>query len=54
MAWVGYKELFDLLGTPAANKKLLEFQTGHAVSDHREDMIRAVTSWLDQYLGPVN
>jgi len=54
MAWAGYKELYDLLGTPLANKKLLEFKTGHAVGDRREEMVQAVTAWLDQYLGPVN
>jgi predicted esterase len=52
--WVGYKELYQLLGTPAADKSLREFQTGHAVGDRREDMVSAVTGWLDKYLGPVN
>jgi eukaryotic-like serine/threonine-protein kinase len=54
MIWVGYEELFKLLGTAPADKKLVKFQTGHAVIDDRARMMREVISWLGQYLGRIN
>jgi dienelactone hydrolase len=45
------KPLFDLLGTPAADKKRLVFPGGHSVP--RTDMIKESLAWLDRYLGPV-
>ena len=45
------KPLFDLLGTPAADKKRLVFPGGHSVP--RTEMIRESLQWLDRYLGPV-
>lgn len=44
------KPLFDLLGTPAADKKRLVFPGGHSVP--RTEMIRESLQWLDRYLGP--
>jgi predicted esterase len=43
--------LFDMLGTPAADKAHKVFETGH-VPDNR-DVIRESIDWLDRYLGPV-
>ncbi len=45
------KPLFDLLGTPAAQKKRLVYPGGHSVP--RADTIRESLDWLDRYLGPV-
>jgi len=43
--------LFEMLGTPEADKALRTFDTGH-VPDNR-DVIRESNAWLDRYLGPV-
>jgi serine/threonine protein kinase/dienelactone hydrolase len=45
------RPLFDLLGTPPANKKRLVFPGGHSVP--RTEMIKESLLWLDRYLGPV-
>jgi dipeptidyl aminopeptidase/acylaminoacyl peptidase len=46
------KPFFDLLGTPAANKKyVLSEHAGHVPP--RLDVIRESLSWLEKYLGPV-
>jgi len=45
------RPLFNLLGTPAKDKKLLIFDTGHLVP--RIDMMRETLAWYDKYLGPV-
>jgi dienelactone hydrolase len=45
------RPLFDLLGTPVANKKHMVFETGHALPV--DDVAREVLPWLDRYLGPV-
>ncbi|MFA6954803.1 MAG: protein kinase [Thermoanaerobaculia bacterium] len=45
------KPLFDLLGSPADQKKRLVFPGGHSVP--RTDMIKESLDWLDRYLGPV-
>jgi dienelactone hydrolase len=46
------KPMFQLLGTPAADKKRLVFPGGHSVP--RTEMIRESLLWLDHYLGEVN
>lgn len=46
------KPLFDLFGTPAADKKHFIFEAGHVPP--RNVMIRETLDWLDHYLGPVN
>jgi eukaryotic-like serine/threonine-protein kinase len=43
--------LFRLLGTPAKDKRLALFDTGHVVP--RNDLIKETLDWLDHYLGPV-
>ena len=45
------KPMFELLGTPAADKKRLIFPGGHSVP--RTEMIKESLEWLDKYLGPV-
>jgi hypothetical protein len=44
--------LFDLPGTPAADKERLVFPGGHSAP--RSEMIRESLQWLDRCLGPVN
>ena len=46
------KPFFNLLGTPAKNKRLVVYDTDHYVA--KGDMVREVLDWLDKYLGPVN
>ena len=43
--------LFNLLGTPAKDKKMLIYNTGHLVP--RTDLIKETLAWYDKYLGPV-
>ena len=43
--------MFELLGTPPADKKRLVFPGGHSVP--RTEMIKESLDWLDRYLGPV-
>ena len=45
------KPLFDLLGSPAADKRHVQVDSGHVVP--RSQVLRETLSWLDQYLGPV-
>ena len=45
--------MFDLLGTPAEQKRLVVLDGGHVPSSPNE-VIRAVLDWLDLYLGPVD
>jgi eukaryotic-like serine/threonine-protein kinase len=47
------RPLFDLLGTPAESKRRVVLDTPHDVRAHRAELISAVLSWLDRYLGPV-
>ena len=46
--------LFRLLGTPAADKRHVVFDSPHDVRLRRDDLIREVLAWYDKYLGPVN
>ncbi len=45
------RPMFELLGTPAADKRWRVFPGGHSVP--RVEMIRETLAWLDRYLGPV-
>jgi dienelactone hydrolase len=45
------KPMFDLIGTPAADKKLVVYDTDHFIP--RNEMIKETLAWLDRYLGPV-
>lgn len=45
------RPLFDLLGTPAADKRLALFDGGHVVP--MQGIMRETLEWLDKYLGPV-
>ena len=45
------RPMFDLLGTPAADKARLVYPGGHSVP--RVEMIKESLRWLDPYLGPV-
>ena len=45
------KPMFDLLGTPAKNKKLITYETDHIIP--RKDLIKESLAWLDLYFGPV-
>ena len=45
------KPMFNLLGTPEKDKKLIIYDTGHLVP--RTDFIRETLAWYDKYLGPV-
>jgi dienelactone hydrolase len=46
------RPMFDLLGTPPADKQRLVYPGGHSVP--RVEMIKESLQWLDRYLGPVN
>jgi len=41
-----------MLGTPAADKKHVVFQSSHVVP--QEGMVRETLAWFDKYLGTVN
>ncbi|MBI1342029.1 MAG: SUMF1/EgtB/PvdO family nonheme iron enzyme [Terrimonas sp.] len=43
--------MFDLLGTPVADKKRIIYESGHLVP--RLDFVKETLAWYDQYLGPV-
>jgi dienelactone hydrolase len=45
------KPMFDLLGTPAKDKNLLIYDTGHLVP--KTELIKETLAWYDKYLGPV-
>lgn len=46
--------LFNLLGTPAANKRHAQFDTPHDVRQRRDELLKEVLGWFDMYLGPVH
>jgi len=46
--------LFRLLGTPAADKRHVVFDTPHDVRLRRTDLVREVLDWYDKYLGRVH
>lgn len=43
--------MFNLLGTPEKDKKILIYDTGHLVP--RTELIKETLAWFDKYLGPV-
>ena len=45
------KPMFDLLGTPDEDKKLVVYETDHIIP--RKELIRESLAWLDKYFGPV-
>jgi pimeloyl-ACP methyl ester carboxylesterase len=44
--------LFELLGTPAADKRQVLFDTSHFMWSHSQ-VAKEVNDWFDTYLGPV-
>ena len=50
-AGTSQRPMFDLLGTPPADKRRLTYERGHTVP--KADLIRESVAWLDRYLGPV-
>ena len=46
------KPMFELLGTPEAQKRHVVYEAGHAPLP-RSQMIQESLAWLDRYLGPV-
>jgi pimeloyl-ACP methyl ester carboxylesterase len=44
------KPMFNLLGTPAKDKKIVICDSGHLVP--RTEFVRESLIWLDKYLGP--
>ncbi len=45
------KPFYNLLGTPEKDKKLILYETDHYVP--RNELIKEVLAWCDEYLGPV-
>jgi cephalosporin-C deacetylase-like acetyl esterase len=45
------RPMFELLGTPAEDKKYLLYETDHIPP--RIEFIKETLAWLDKYLGPV-
>jgi hypothetical protein len=43
------KPMYDLLGTPEKDKRLLTYTTDHFVP--RNDLIRESLKWIDHYFG---
>jgi len=46
--------LFRMLGTPAADKRRVVFDTPHDVRLRQADLVREVLTWYDKYLGRIN
>jgi predicted Ser/Thr protein kinase len=46
--------MFQMLGAPAADKRHVVLDTPHDVTERRGELVAAVLSWLDRYLGRVN
>ena len=45
------KPMFNFLGTPKENKKIIIYDAGHLVP--RTDFVKETLLWYDKYLGPV-
>ena len=45
------KPMFNFLGTPKEDKKMIIFESGHLVP--RTDFVKESLLWYDKYLGPV-
>jgi dienelactone hydrolase len=50
-AWTRPQPMLELLGTPAADKRLVLYDTDHIPP--RAEYVRETLAWLDRYLGPV-
>jgi hypothetical protein len=48
------KPLFQMLGSPAADKRHVVLDTPHDVTERRPELVKEVLSWLDKYLGRVD
>jgi predicted Ser/Thr protein kinase/predicted esterase len=48
------ESLFRMLGTPAGDKRLVDFETPHDVSQQKSRLSQEVLGWLDKYLGRIN
>ena len=46
------KPLFNLVGTPAKDKKIIMYDGGHLVP--KEQLIKESLAWFDKYLGTIN
>jgi dienelactone hydrolase len=46
--------MFDMLGTPTADKSHIVLNTPHDVTENRPVLVRNVLEWLDKYLGKVS
>lgn len=46
------KPMFDLLGTPAEDKRIIIYEAGHLVP--RTEFVKETLAWYDKYLGAVN
>jgi predicted esterase len=45
------KPMFQMLGTPEADKRYVTFETPHDVSQKKAELSQEVLTWLDKYLG---
>lgn len=45
------KPMFELLGTPKPDKKMVTYETDHIIP--RNELIKESLAWLDKYFGPV-
>ena len=46
------KPMYDFLGTPVENKRMILYPSGHLVP--RTEFVKETLDWYDHYLGPVN
>jgi dienelactone hydrolase/predicted Ser/Thr protein kinase len=46
--------MFEMLGSPPADKRHVVFDTPHDVRLRRDDLTKEVLAWYDKYLGKVN
>jgi dienelactone hydrolase len=47
------KPFFQMLGSPAAEKRHVVLDTPHDVTERRAELVKEVLDWLDKYLGRV-
>ena len=47
----GIRPMFEALGTPEGDKRLILYDTDHIPP--RAEYIKETLAWLDRYLGPV-
>jgi len=45
------RPMFELLGTPAGQKRHVIYEAGHFVP--RDQLVKETLDWFDRYLGPV-